>query len=259
MRSNAVQTATALKPSSRFWVLRWDRPCNIIRSTYRSSGWKPTWNSVNMRIIYGNISIIFPIVEIISGFVVVQETKTMKQLWPPMWMQLWADHNTAPPIWINLLMTTLYDAWWNAQRILDVICRQLSCVRYLNQSLPPTTFIAFVHLQFLGEIDYGLAFKTFSDRTTFKTITDKSIVYVDAMDSYYNCIWDVTLLEFIINFSAKRGEHTRKQLAVSTIISTYSLRRSLVHNSHSIVASATFKPNLLCLAKLCSRALQNVF
>lgn len=35
------------------------------------------------------------------------------------------------------------------------------------------------------------------------------------MDSYYSCIWDVTLLEFMINFLTKRGEHTRKQLAVS--------------------------------------------
>lgn len=67
----------------------------------------------------------------------------------------------------------------------------------------------------MEEIDYSLAFKTFSDRTTFKTITDKSIVFLDAMDSYYSCIWDVTLLEFIVNFLAKRGEHTRKQLAVS--------------------------------------------
>lgn len=71
--------------------------------------------------------------------------------------------------------------------------------------------------QFLDEIDYSLAFKTLSDRATFKTISDKMVVFSDAMDSYYNCIWDATLLEFIVNFLAKRGEHVRKQLAVRNL------------------------------------------
>lgn len=69
----------------------------------------------------------------------------------------------------------------------------------------------------MEEIDYTLAFKTFSDRATFKATSDKSVVFPDAMDSYYSCIWDATLLEFIINFLAKRGEHTRKQLAVAAL------------------------------------------
>lgn len=73
----------------------------------------------------------------------------------------------------------------------------------------------FVYVKFLEEIDYSLAFKTLSDRATFKSISDKTtIVFSDAMDTYYNCIWDATLLEFIVNFLAKRGEHARKQLAV---------------------------------------------
>lgn len=72
----------------------------------------------------------------------------------------------------------------------------------------------FYYTQFLEEIDYSLAFKTLSDRATFNSISVKSFVFSDAMDSYYNCIWDATLLEFIVNFLAKRGEHARKQLAV---------------------------------------------
>lgn len=68
--------------------------------------------------------------------------------------------------------------------------------------------------QFLEEIDYSLAFKTFSDRTAFKAITEKSTNFSDAMDSYYNCIWDPTLLEFIVNLQSKKGEHKRKQQAV---------------------------------------------
>lgn len=69
--------------------------------------------------------------------------------------------------------------------------------------------------QFLEEIDYSLAFKTFLDRTVFKTISEKLTHYSDAMDSYYNCIWDPTLLEFIVNLESKKGEHKRKQQAVS--------------------------------------------
>lgn len=76
------------------------------------------------------------------------------------------------------------------------------------------SFSVFNLLQFLEEIDYSLAFKTLSERATFNSISVKSVVFSDAMDSYYNCIWDATLLEFIVNFLAKRGEHARKQLAV---------------------------------------------
>lgn len=35
------------------------------------------------------------------------------------------------------------------------------------------------------------------------------------MDSYYPCIWDTTILEFLVNLHTKRGEQHRKQQAVS--------------------------------------------
>lgn len=60
-------------------------------------------------------------------------------------------------------------------------------------------------LQFLEEIDYGIV---------FKKLTEKSSNFTDAMDAYYNCIWDTTLLEFIINLHARKGEHSRKLEAV---------------------------------------------
>lgn len=78
-------------------------------------------------------------------------------------------------------------------------CAQLQCYTQ-----------AAVLCQFLEEVDYALAFKmTSSDQ--------KSCAAADAMDAYYHCIWDTTILEFLIHLHTKRGEHHRKQLAVSNI------------------------------------------
>lgn len=60
--------------------------------------------------------------------------------------------------------------------------------------------------QFMDEIDYS---------TAFKCLSEKSIHLTDAMDAYYPCIWDITMLEFIVNMHMRKGEHVRKQQAVS--------------------------------------------
>lgn len=62
--------------------------------------------------------------------------------------------------------------------------------------------------QFLEEVDYSLAFKMAGN-------DQKSCTTADAMDAYYHCIWDTTILEYLIHLHTKRGEHHRKQLAVS--------------------------------------------
>jgi len=67
---------------------------------------------------------------------------------------------------------------------------------------------AAVLCQFLEEVDYSLAFKMAAS-------DQKSCVAADAMDAYYHCIWDTTILEYLIQLHTKRGEHHRKQLAVS--------------------------------------------
>ncbi|XP_055382433.1 integrator complex subunit 8 isoform X2 [Condylostylus longicornis] len=66
---------------------------------------------------------------------------------------------------------------------------------------------AAVLCQFLDEIDYGLAFKNISEKTSNS----------DSMDAYYSCIWDSTLLEFIINHHYKKGEHNKKLEAIAVI------------------------------------------
>lgn len=83
-----------------------------------------------------------------------------------------------------------------------VLC-QVCIVNYLTEQY--SNIISSPFFQFLDEIDYGIV---------FKNLTEKSANYTDAMDAYYNCIWDTTLLEFIINLHAKKGEHSRKLEAV---------------------------------------------
>ncbi|KAJ8673706.1 hypothetical protein QAD02_004968 [Eretmocerus hayati] len=69
---------------------------------------------------------------------------------------------------------------------------------------------AVVLCQFLDEVDYALAFKMAGNE-------QKNAAPNDAMDAYYHCIWDTTILEYLINLHTKRGEHHRKQLAIKAI------------------------------------------
>ncbi|XP_028392786.1 integrator complex subunit 8-like isoform X5 [Dendronephthya gigantea] len=60
--------------------------------------------------------------------------------------------------------------------------------------------------QFLEPLDYSLAFNAMKQTTRN-----------DASEFYYNCIWDVTLLEFVIHIHSKQGENDKKQIAVQAI------------------------------------------
>lgn len=60
--------------------------------------------------------------------------------------------------------------------------------------------------QFLEPLDYSLAYG-FIDQTASD----------DASELYYNCIWDVTLLEYVIYLHNKRGEHDKKQIAIHAL------------------------------------------
>lgn len=68
---------------------------------------------------------------------------------------------------------------------------------------------AAIMCQFLDEVDYTTAFKSLGDV--------KSSTCSDSMDSYYNCIWDTTILEYLIHLHSKKGEHHRKQQAIRVI------------------------------------------
>jgi integrator complex subunit 8 len=78
---------------------------------------------------------------------------------------------------------------------------------------------AAVLCQFLEEVDYTTAFKSLGDI--------KSSTCSDAMDSYYSCIWDTTILEYLIYLHTKRGEHHRKQQAVSNILYFHNIQENM--------------------------------
>lgn len=88
--------------------------------------------------------------------------------------------------------------WYN-----EIVRRMIKCSSNLGCYMQ-----AAILCQCLDETDYSLAFKSISEKTSS---------FSDAMDAYYGCIWDPTLLEFIINMHSKKGEHKRKLQAVSNI------------------------------------------
>lgn len=51
--------------------------------------------------------------------------------------------------------------------------------------------------------------------TIFKSLGEK--ICNDSCDTFYPCIWDITLLEYLINLHARRGEVDRRQLAIHLI------------------------------------------
>lgn len=125
------------------------------------------------------------------------------------------NNEVAMACYINAIMVGSEYCTMNLQRQIDdyIIRRMIKCSTNLGCCMQ-----AAILCQFLEEIDYSLAFKTFTDRSAaFKAVTEKSLNFSDAMDSYFNCIWDPTLLEFMVNLQTKKGEHKRKQQAVSWI------------------------------------------
>lgn len=60
--------------------------------------------------------------------------------------------------------------------------------------------------QMANEPNYSLAFKSLSERSCF-----------DSCDDLIECIWDVSLLEYLVNLHTRRGDLDRKSRAVSLI------------------------------------------
>ncbi|KAK4303799.1 hypothetical protein Pmani_024217 [Petrolisthes manimaculis] len=80
----------------------------------------------------------------------------------------------------------------------SIIRRMIRCCMNLNCYTQ-----AAILCQFLENIDYCTALRCLQERSS-----------VDAMDAYYGCLWDVSLIEFIINMHQKRGELQRRDKAL---------------------------------------------
>ncbi|XP_031442190.1 integrator complex subunit 8 isoform X1 [Clupea harengus] len=83
----------------------------------------------------------------------------------------------------------------------QVLKRMIKCCSLLNCH----TQVA-VLCQFLREVDYMTAFKALQEQSGH-----------DGMDSYYDYIWDVTILEYLTHIHQKRGEADKRQVAIKAI------------------------------------------
>uniref|UniRef100_A0A4W3HA15 Integrator complex subunit 8 n=1 Tax=Callorhinchus milii TaxID=7868 RepID=A0A4W3HA15_CALMI len=82
------------------------------------------------------------------------------------------------------------------------------CSDFFNKAVPPEVYTDMVAIlcQFLREVDYMTAFKALQEQNSH-----------DAMDSYYDYIWDITILEYLTHIHHKRGETDKRQIAIKAI------------------------------------------
>ncbi|KAM4688564.1 integrator complex subunit 8 [Discoglossus pictus] len=115
----------------------------------------------------------------------------------------------------------------------QVIKRMIKCCSLLNCH----TQVAIL-CQFLREIDYKTAFKALQEQNSH-----------DAMDSYYEYIWDVTILEYLTHLHHKRGEVDKRQIAIRAIGQT-ELNASNPEEILQLAAQRRKKKFLQAMAKL---------
>ncbi|OTF80665.1 integrator complex subunit 8-like protein [Euroglyphus maynei] len=83
----------------------------------------------------------------------------------------------------------------------SIIHQMIICSKKLDHHI-----LAAILYQFMSNTDYGHAFKELSQNN-----------FIDSSDDLYDCIWDITLLEYLINYHQRRGEDERKQKAIQLI------------------------------------------
>ncbi|KAJ8000275.1 hypothetical protein DPEC_G00203150 [Dallia pectoralis] len=115
----------------------------------------------------------------------------------------------------------------------QVLKRMIKCCSMLNCH----TQVA-VLCQFLREVDYMTAFKALQEQNSH-----------DAMDSLYNYIWDVTILEYLTYIHHKRGETEKRLIAIKAIGQT-ELNASNPEEVLQLAAQKRKKKFLQAMAKL---------
>ncbi|KAK3532579.1 hypothetical protein QTP86_024150 [Hemibagrus guttatus] len=115
----------------------------------------------------------------------------------------------------------------------QVLKRMIKCCSLLNCH----TQVA-VLCQFLREVDYMTAFKALQEQNSH-----------DSMDSFYDYIWDVTILEYLTHIHQKRGEIEKRQVAIKAIGQT-ELNSSNPEEVLQLAAQKRKKKFLQAMAKL---------
>lgn len=123
------------------------------------------------------------------------------------WLRLYGDVEAAAGRYgaglRRYLCALASSSWHFTERATDEAAIARRMVRCC-QSLGALTQAAAL-CQLPDEPDYGPAFKCLAEKGTNVS---------DAMDAYYSCVWDVTLLEVAISFHSRRGEGGRRTRAV---------------------------------------------
>lgn len=123
--------------------------------------------------------------------------------------------------WLNSQADLMYTQNHYAAALKFYISAGAACSNFFSQPLPRYLFHdqqvkrmiqcctklqchtqAAVLTQFLEELNYSLSFKSLGER-----------ICCDSCNSHYAHIWDVTLLEYLVNMHARRGENDRRALA----------------------------------------------
>uniref|UniRef100_A0A3B4ELE2 INTS8 TPR repeats domain-containing protein n=1 Tax=Pygocentrus nattereri TaxID=42514 RepID=A0A3B4ELE2_PYGNA len=122
----------------------------------------------------------------------------------------------------------------------DVYTDQVALVSHGIGPLNGTAWLLQVAVlcQFLREVDYMTAFKALQEQTSH-----------DSMDSFYQYIWDVTILEYLTHIHHKRGEIEKRQVAIKAIGQT-ELNSSNPEEVLQLAAQKRKKKFLQAMAKL---------
>uniref|UniRef100_A0A4W6DWB1 Integrator complex subunit 8 n=1 Tax=Lates calcarifer TaxID=8187 RepID=A0A4W6DWB1_LATCA len=114
------------------------------------------------------------------------------------------------------------------------------CSDFFTKAVPPDVYTDQVAVlcQFLREVDYMTAFKALQEQNSH-----------DAMDSFYDYIWDVTILEYLTHIHHKRGETEKRQIAIKAIGQT-ELNTSNPEEVLQLAAQKRKKRFLQAMAKL---------
>lgn len=100
-----------------------------------------------------------------------------------------------------LIITTDYFKTFQAFENEPIIQKMIVC----SMKLGCYTQAAVLH-QMTREVNYQLVFKALGEKICY-----------DSCDDLYDCIWDLTILEFLVNMHCKRGELDRKTKVVRMI------------------------------------------
>uniref|UniRef100_A0A7N6B377 INTS8 TPR repeats domain-containing protein n=1 Tax=Anabas testudineus TaxID=64144 RepID=A0A7N6B377_ANATE len=114
------------------------------------------------------------------------------------------------------------------------------CSDFFTKAVPPDVYTDQVAVlcQFLREVDYMTAFKALQEQNSH-----------DSMDSFYDYIWDVTILEYLTHIHHKRGEIEKRQIAIKAIGQT-ELNTSNPEEVLQLAAQKRKKRFLQAMAKL---------